>query len=84
MNADGLLAARDVLELNNTVNKSEESVVSADTDVLAGMNRGASLSDDDVAGFYSLTVGLLDAETLCFAVASVLSRADTFFMSKKL
>lgn len=49
MNADGLLAARDVLELNNTVNKSEESVVSADTDVLAGMNRGASLSDDDVA-----------------------------------
>jgi hypothetical protein len=84
MNADGLLAARDVLELNNTVNKSEESVVSTDTDVLAGMNRGASLSDDDVAGLDRLTVGLLHAETLSFAVTSVLSGADALFMGEKL
>ena len=84
MNADGLLAARDVLELNNTVNESEEGVVGADTDVLAGMNRGASLSDDDVAGLDRLTVGLLHAETLSFAVTSVLSGADALFMGEKL
>lgn len=84
VNADSLLAACDVLELYNTVDKSEEGVVSADADIVAGMNCGSSLSDDYVAGLYSLSVGLLNAETLCFAVASVLGRTNALLMSEEL
>lgn len=84
VNADSLLAACDMLKLNNTIDKSEKSVVSADSDIVAGMNSSSSLSDDDIAGFNSLSVGLLNAETLSFAVASVLSRTNALLMSEEL
>ena len=72
VNADSLSAARDVLKFDNAVDERVQRVVSADADILAGMYRGSALSYDDVAGFNSLTVGLLHAQTLSFAVASVL------------
>lgn len=84
VNADGFLAACDMLELDSTVNKSEQGIILADSHVVAGVNRSASLADDDIACLYSLTVGLLNAKTLCFAVTAVLSGADTLFMSEKL
>jgi hypothetical protein len=48
------------------------------------MNCGASLSDDDIAGDNLLTVRLLYAKALRFAVTAVLGRTDTFFVSKEL
>ncbi len=84
VNADSLLAACDVLELDSTVDQSEQGIVLADSDIVAGMYSGSSLSDDDIAGFYSLSVGLLNAETLGFAVATVLGGADALLVSEKL
>ena len=52
-----------MLKLDGTVNKSEESIVGTDTDVVAGMNLGSSLSDDYIAGEDRLTVGFLDAKS---------------------
>ena len=84
VNADLLLALSLLLKLNLTVDQSEQSIVRTDTDILAGVNCGASLSDDDIAGDNLLTVRLLHAKALRFAVTAVLSRTDTFFVSKEL
>jgi hypothetical protein len=84
VNADLLLALRLLLKLNLTVDQSEQSIVRTDTDILAGVNCGASLSDDDIAGDNLLTVRLLYAKALRFAVTAVLGRTDTFFVSKEL
>ena len=45
INANFFLAACYVLELNGTVNKSEKSIVSADTNICAGMNLCSALSN---------------------------------------
>ena len=84
VNADLLLCFCLLLELYLAVDQSEESIVLADADIVAGMNGGSSLSDDDVAGSNSLTVSLLDTESFSFAVTTVLCRTDTLFMSKEL
>jgi hypothetical protein len=73
-----------VLKLNLSLNKSEQGVVLTHTNACAGLDGRTSLSNDDVSGNYVLTVSLLHAETLGFAVTSVLSRTNTFFMSKEL
>ena len=72
MNADGLLAARDVLELDNAVDQSKEGVVAADSDIIAGMNRSASLSYDDVAGLYDLTAEFLESKPFGMRLTTVL------------
>ncbi len=84
VNADSLLAACDVLELDLTVNERKQGVILADADIVAGMYCGTSLADDDVACLYSLTVRLLNAKTFCFAIAAVLGGADALLMSEKL
>ena len=84
VNADLLLVLILALELDLTVNQSEESVILADTDIVAGMDSGAALSDNDIAGNDGLTVSLLYAKALRLTVATVLSRTDTFFMCEKL
>jgi hypothetical protein len=73
-----------VLELNLTVNQSEQSIIGTTADVNAGMNVGSSLTNDDIAGGYSLSVSGLNAKALGFAVTAVLGGTDTFFMSEKL
>jgi len=73
-----------MLELNLTIDQGIQSVVLADSYIFAGADCGTSLSDDDVAGYDGLTVGLLNAKTLGFAIATVLGRTDTFLMSKEL
>ncbi len=82
--ANGLLAASNMLELDGTVNESKQGVILADADIVAGMYSSTSLADDYVTCLYSLTVGLLNAKTLCFAVAAVLCGADALLMSEKL
>ena len=84
VNRNGLLAACDVLELDGTVNESKQGIILADADIVAGMYGSTSLADDDIACLYSLTVGILNAETLCFAVTTVLGRADALLVSEKL
>jgi hypothetical protein len=48
------------------------------------MDRRSSLSDKNVASKNCLSVSLLYAKALGFAVSAVLGRTNTFFMSKKL
>ena len=84
VNADLLLVLILALELDLAVNQSEESVILADTDIVAGMDSGAALSDNDIACNDGLTVSLLYAKALRLTVATVLSRTDTFFMCEKL
>ena len=82
--ADLLSAACDMLELNAAVNQCKESIVGSATYIVAGMDLCASLSNDDVSCDNCLTVSLLNAESLTFAVTSVLCGTYTFFMCKKL
>ena len=84
VNADLLLATSLVLELDLTVDQSEESVVGAHTNVVTGMNSSASLSDDDIAGDNRLTVGLLNAKSLGLGITTVLGRTYALLMSKEL
>jgi hypothetical protein len=48
------------------------------------MDSCSSLSNDNVAGNYVLTVSLLNAKALGFTVTAVLCRTNTLFMSKEL
>ena len=73
-----------MLELDLAVNQSKQGVILADSDIVAGMYCCTSLADDNVACLYSLTVRLLNAETLCFAVTTVLGGAAALLMSEKL
>ena len=84
VNADLLLVLGLALELDLAVNQSEEGVVLADTDIVAGMDGSTALSDNDIAGNNGLTVSLLYAKTLRLTIAAVLSRTNTFFMCEKL
>ena len=73
-----------LLKLYSTVNQSKQSVVLTDTNVVTGMNCCTSLSDNDIAGCNCLTVRLLYAETLGFAITAVLCRTYTLFMGEEL
>ena len=73
-----------MLKLYLTVDKSEQSVILTHANVVAGMDSRSSLTNDDVACYYCLTVSLLYAQTLGLAVTTILSRTYTFFVSKKL
>ncbi len=84
VNADLLLATCLVLKLYLTIDESEEGMVGAHADVVAGMNSCASLSDDDIAGDNGLAVGLLNTKSLGLTVTTVLGRTYAFLMSKEL
>ena len=60
------------LELDGTVNQSEQGVILADTNVGAGMDVGASLTNQNVASQHELTVSTLHAQTLGLRVTAVL------------
>jgi len=79
-----LLTAGNVLKLNSTVNKCEESVIRSDTNVVAGMNLSSTLSYKDITCDNSLTVSLLNAKSLGLGITAVLGRTNTLFMSKEL
>ena len=82
--ADLFLALGLLLELNLTVDQSEQRVIGTDANVVTGMHGSASLSEDDIAGADTLTVRLLNAKALRFAVTAVLGRTDTLLVSKEL
>ena len=63
-----------------TINKGEDGVVAAHTHVLAGVELGATLTNDDVAGDNSLATELLHAEALAAGIATVTNGTLTFLM----
>ena len=63
-----------------TINKGEDGVVAAHAHVLAGVELGATLTNDDVTGDYGLTTELLNAEALAAGIATVANGTLTFLM----
>ncbi len=84
VNADLFLVLRLMLKLDLTLNQSKQRIIRTDTDILAGVDRCASLSDDNVAGKNVCTVCFLHAKALGFAVTTVLGRTDTLLVSEEL
>ena len=68
-------------ELNSSVAESEQSVVAAATNVVAGTETGAALTDDDGTGAHSFAAEGFDSEKFGIAVATVAAAGLTFFMS---
>src|SRR5205085_4792812 len=69
-----------VLELHDAIHEGENRVVGAESDVGPRMILGAILSNDDVAGPYTLAAKALHALVLGIAVAAVARRADAFLV----
>src|SRR4051812_29798878 len=67
-------------EFDLTLDQGEQGVVLADTDIGAGMELGAALAHDDVAGDDAFTTELLDAKTTAGAVATVAGATACLFM----
>src|SRR5215471_12588293 len=74
--ADGLLAVWALeIELDPAVHLRVKRVVLADADVVAGMNLGSALADDDAAGGDELPAVALHAEALGLGIAAVAGAA---------
>jgi hypothetical protein len=84
VNADLLLRFGLMLKLNATIDECVKSVILAYANVFACANSRSSLSHDDVAGNYCLTVSLLYAKALRLTVTAVLGRTYALLMSKEL
>ena len=70
--------------LTRAVLQCKQGVVAADAHVGAGMDLGAALADQNVAGQDELTVAALHAQTLGLGVTAVLGGADALLMSEEL
>ena len=82
INAHFLLVPAPSLIADDAVDEGEQRIVAADADIGAGMDLAAPLADENVARKDLLTVAALGAEALRFAVAAVMGRTGTFFMSE--
>jgi len=82
INAGALSVFAHTLETDYAVYLSEERIIRAAADIVAGMDVGASLLDEDVACQYELTVGTLYAKALGLGITTVLRGTHTFFMSE--
>ena len=87
-NLSGSLSAGDdvnfalvLAERNSTVAESEQSVVAAATDIVAGTETGAALTDDDGSCGNSFAAKGFDSEEFGIAVATVAAAGLTFLMS---
>ena len=72
VNADLLSVFAQSFKADDAVGEGEEGIVFADADVVAGVELGAALADENVAGEHGLAVGTLDAEEFCLAVSTVM------------
>ncbi len=68
------------IEADVAVGKGEESVVPSHADVVAGMEFGAALADENGTGEDKLAAETFHPEPLAVAVAAVARRSLTFFM----
>ena len=72
------------LEAQHAVRGGEQGVVAADAHVHAGVNVGAALTDQDVAGLDELTIRALGTQALGLGVTAVLGRAAALFVGEEL
>ena len=84
VNRNLLTILAQTLEADNTVGLGKQRVIAADTDVGAGVDVGAALADQDVAGQNELTISALGAKALGLGITAVLGGAHTFFMGEEL
>ena len=82
--ADLLLILALVLELHRACNQSKQRVILAKTNIVAGMNGSASLTDDNTAGVHLGTVGCFYAQPLGLTVTTVFGRTYALFVSEEL
>jgi hypothetical protein len=68
------------VELHGSVAESEEGVIPTATDIVAGTETGATLTNDDGTGGNGFAAKSLDAEVLRITVAAVTAAGLTFFM----
>jgi hypothetical protein len=68
------------VEPDNAVDQGEEGVVGPHADVVAGVERGAHLTDENIAGPHRLTGELLHPPTLGIRITAVATGTLTFFM----
>src|SRR4051812_39898534 len=77
---DDVYAAAFAVEENLAIDQCEERVIFALTDAFAGVEFGAELADDDVAGDDFLSAEALYAAALTVGIPTVAARALTFFV----
>jgi hypothetical protein len=73
-------AATTAAELNSACLQGEQRVVATAANACAGVEVGAALANDDLAGLDNLAAEALYAQELSVGVAAVASRARTFLM----
>ena len=72
------------LKLDGAVNLGEQGVVLTDAHIDTGMDVGASLANQNVAGQNELTVGTLHAQTLGLGITAVLGGTAALVVSEEL
>ena len=73
-----------LLECHCAIDQCIKSMVSAHSDVFAGIVYSASLTHQDVACFRSLSAKQFNAQAFAFRFTAVLGTTDTFFVSHNL
>ena len=81
---DLLAILAQALKFDLAVLQSEQGVIAALAHIDAGMDVGAALADQDVAGQNELTVRALDAEPLGLGIAAVTGGADALLVGEEL
>ena len=71
VNADELAGASLVFKLDDSIDQSEQRIILAASDIVAGFPLRATLARDDVAAENSLAAKLLESEPLRLRVATV-------------
>src|SRR5690349_21296056 len=81
VHCDAHLRLAMALEAHNAVDLREQGPVSTDADIVAGVELGADLAHEDRTGLHVLAREALHAAHLRVGVATVASRALSFFVS---
>ena len=71
-------------ETNDTVSLGIQRIITAASDIGAGMDVGSALSVQDVAGLYKLSVRSLRSQSLRLRITAVLCGTDALLMREKL
>ena len=81
----GLLAVlAQPLKAEDAAGSGKQRIVAADAHVHAGVNVGAALADQNVAGLDELTVGALGPKALGLGITAVLGGAAALFVGEEL
>src|SRR5215208_8477066 len=75
VDADSLVLFGRAFEADCPIDEGEQGMIAPHADVVARLDRGAALSDEDRPGQHRLTVASLDAKALALAVAPVTGAA---------